>query len=69
LESFVLVLGIVSFFARVPIYDHEGVTRGDIHPDIATAEPREKMPVAAGVVLVVVGAGLIIAGKRLEIRS
>jgi hypothetical protein len=58
----VLVLGIVSFFVPVPHYHHEGVRLGDAHIGITT-EHREQLPVAAGVVLVVVGAGLIIAGK------
>jgi hypothetical protein len=59
----VLVLGIVSFFAPVPHYHHEGVRLGDTHIGVTT-ERHEKIPVAAGVVLVVVGAGLIVAGSK-----
>ena len=59
----VLVLGIVSFFVPVPRYHHEGVKLGDAHIGITT-EHHERLPVAAGIVLVLVGAGLIFAGKN-----
>ena len=59
----VLVLGIVSFFVPVPRYHHEGVKLGDAHIGITT-EHHERLPVAAGIVLVLVGAGLIIAGRN-----
>jgi hypothetical protein len=59
----VLVLGIVSFFAPFPHRHHEGVKFGDAHIGVTT-EHDEKIPVAAGVVLVLVGAGLIVAGSK-----
>ena len=59
----VLVLGVLSFFVPFPHYHHEGVHLGDAHIGVTT-EHDEKLPVGAGAVLVVVGAGLIIAGKK-----
>jgi hypothetical protein len=58
----VLILGIVSFLVPFPHYHHHGVRFGDSHVGITT-EHDEKLPVAVGIVLVVVGAGLMIAGK------
>jgi hypothetical protein len=58
----VLVIGVLSFLVTVPRYHHEGVRVGDTHIGITT-EHHEQLPVAAGVVMVVVGAGLIIAGR------
>jgi len=59
----VLLLGVLSFFVPFPHYHHEGVRLGDAHIGVTT-EHDEKLPVGAGVVLVVVGAGLIIAAKK-----
>jgi len=58
----VLVLGIVSFFAPFPHYHHEGVRLGDTRIGVTT-ERHERLSVGAGIVMVVVGAGLIIAGR------
>ena len=58
----VLVLGIFAFVVPFPHYHHHGVHVGDSHIGITT-EHDERLPPAAGVVLVIVGAGLIIAGK------
>jgi hypothetical protein len=58
----VLVLGIISFVVPFPHYHHHGVSIGDSHIGVTT-EHDEKLPPAAGVVLLVVGAGLIVAGK------
>jgi hypothetical protein len=51
-----VVLGILSFF--VP-----GVNIGDAHVGITTHD-EDKVPPAVSVVLVVVGAGLMIAGRK-----
>jgi hypothetical protein len=59
----VLVIGIISFLVPFPHYHHHGVSLGDAHVGVTT-EHDEKLPPLAGIVLVVVGAGLIIAGKN-----
>ena len=61
----VLVVGILVFFVPFPHYHHHGVSIGDSHIGVTT-EHDEKLPIAAGVVLLVVGAGLVVAGKSKE---
>jgi hypothetical protein len=58
----VLVLGIFSFVVPFPHYHHHGVSVGDSHIGVTT-EHDEKLPPAAGIALLVVGVGLIVAGK------
>ncbi|MHB8215948.1 MAG: hypothetical protein ACYDDS_07695 [Candidatus Sulfotelmatobacter sp.] len=58
-----LVLGILSFFVPVPHSEHHGVTLGDAHVGITTHDD-EKVAPAVSIVLVVVGAGLMIAGRK-----
>ena len=59
----VLVLGILSFVMPFPHYHHHGFTVGDSHIGVTT-EHDEKLPPAFGIVMVVVGAGLMISGKK-----
>ena len=59
----VLILGIVSFFIPMPHSEHHGLSVGDAHVGVTT-EHDEKVPPALSVVLVVVGAGLVIAGRK-----
>jgi len=59
----VLVLGIASFFFPVPYSEHHGVSFGETHVGITTHEEERVSPVVS-VVLVVVGAGLMIAGRK-----
>jgi hypothetical protein len=59
----VLVLGIVSFFVPVPHSEHHGVNIGDAHVGVTTHD-EDKVPPAVSIVLVVVGAGLMIAGRK-----
>jgi hypothetical protein len=59
----VLVLGIVSFFVPMPHSEHHGLKVGDAHVGVTT-EHNEKVPVALSVVLVVVGGGLMLAGRK-----
>ena len=59
----VLVLGIVSFFVPFPHSEHHGVSMGDTHIGITTHDD-EKVAPAVSIVLVVVGAGLMIAGRK-----
>jgi hypothetical protein len=59
----VLVLGILSFFVPVPHSEHHGVNIGDAHVGITTHD-EDRVPPAVSIVLVVVGAGLMIAGRK-----
>jgi hypothetical protein len=59
----VLILGILSFVVPFPHYHHHGVRIGDSNIGVTT-EHDDKLPPTAGIVLIVVGAGLMIAGKR-----
>jgi hypothetical protein len=58
----VLVLGIFSFFVPVPHSEHHGVSAGDLQLGVTTHH-EDRVPPALSVVLVVVGAGLMIAGR------
>jgi len=58
-----LVLGVVSFFVPFPHSEHHGVSLGDAHVGITTHND-EKVPPAVSIVLVVVGAGLLITGRK-----
>jgi hypothetical protein len=57
------VLGIVSFFVPFPHSEHHGVSVGDAHVGITTQHD-EKVAPAVSIVLLVVGAGLMIAGRK-----
>ena len=57
-----MVLGILSFFVPIPHSEHHGVSAGDLHVGINT-EHSDRMPPAISVVLVVAGAGMMIAGR------
>jgi hypothetical protein len=59
----VLILGVISFFVPLPHESHHGVNLGDAHVGVTT-EHDQKVPVALSTVLVVVGAGLLIAGRK-----
>jgi hypothetical protein len=59
----VLALGIVSFFVPFPHYEHHGIRLGDARMGITTHDDRKVAP-AVSAFLVVVGAGLMIAGRK-----
>ncbi len=59
----VLVLGIVSFFVPFPHSEHHGVSIGDAHIGVTTQDD-QKVPPVVSIALLVVGAGLMIAGGR-----
>jgi hypothetical protein len=59
----VLILGIISFFVPMPHSEHHGVNIGDAHVGVTTQHD-EKVPPALSVVLIVVGGGLVIAGRK-----
>lgn len=59
-----MVLGILSFFIPIPHSEHHGLSVGDAHVGITT-QSDEKVAPAVSIVLVVVGAGLMIAGRKI----
>lgn len=59
----VMVLGILSFFVPVPHTEHHGIDVGDVHLG-ADTHHSDVLPPAVGVALVVVGGGLMIAGRK-----
>jgi hypothetical protein len=59
----VLVLGVLSFFVPFPRAEHHGVNIGDAHVGITTHDD-QRVPPVMSIVLVVVGAGLMIAGRN-----
>jgi len=59
----VLIVGILSFVVPFPSYHHHGVKVGDSSIGVTT-EHDEKLPPVAGIVLIVVGGGLVIAGRK-----
>jgi hypothetical protein len=59
----VLVLGVLSFFVPFPHSEHHGVSVGDAHVGITTHDD-QRVPPVMSIVLVVVGAGLMIAGGK-----
>ncbi len=59
----ILVLGILSFFVPVPHTEHHGVDAGDIHLGVKTHHD-DLLPRGASIALLVVGAGLMIAGRK-----
>jgi hypothetical protein len=59
----VLVLGIISLFVPFPHSEHHGVNIGDAHVGITTHDDEKVSPIVS-IVLIVAGAGLMIAGKK-----
>lgn len=59
----IVVLGILSFFIPVPHTEHHGVDAGDIHVGVNTHHD-DMLPPYVGVGLIVVGAGLMIVGRK-----
>ena len=58
----VLILGIMSFFVPFPHTEHHGIHAGDVHIGVQTKHNEHVAP-AVSVLLVVVGAGIMIAGR------
>jgi hypothetical protein len=58
----VVVLGILSFFIAIPHTENHGVKAGDVNIGVQTHDS-EKVAPAIGAVMLVVGAGLMIAGR------
>ena len=58
----VLAIGILSFFVPYPKTENHGIKAGDVKIGVQTTHD-EHAPMGVSIVLVVVGAGLMIAGK------
>ncbi len=59
----VLILGVLSFVVPFPSYHHHGVRVGDSSIGVTT-EHDEKLPPAVGIILIVVGGGMVLAGRK-----
>ncbi len=59
----VLILGILSFFVPIPHRENHGIKIGDASIGVQT-EHSERVSSGVSIVLIVVGAGLMIAGGR-----
>jgi len=59
----VLVLGIASFFVPIPRREMEGLKAGDVQIGVEVRHNEHVSPVVS-TVLIIVGAGLMIAGTR-----
>jgi hypothetical protein len=58
----VIVLGMLSFFVPVPHAEHHGANIGDVHVGVTTHH-ENMLPPAVGIVMLVAGAGMMIAGR------
>jgi hypothetical protein len=58
----VLILGILSFFVAIPHSENHGIKAGDVSIGVQTHDS-EKVSSAISAVLIVAGAGLMIAGR------
>ncbi len=59
----VLVLGLASFVIAIPSTERRGIKAGDLSVGVETQHSEKVSPIMSGVMLLV-GAGLMIAGKR-----
>ncbi len=59
----VLVFGILAFFVPIPHSEHHGISAGDLHVGVTTQQS-DRLPLAVSLVLVVAGAGMMIAGGQ-----
>jgi hypothetical protein len=58
----VLILGVVSFFVAILHSENHGIKAGDVNIGLQTHESK-KLPPAISAVIIVAGAGLMIAGR------
>jgi hypothetical protein len=63
LGMLLVVLGIVSLFVAIPQRERHGVNAGGVSMGIET-RTSEKVSPAVSAVLIVAGAGLLVAGRR-----
>jgi hypothetical protein len=58
----VLIIGVISFVVPFPHASHHEIGSGDVHIGVTTRYD-EKVPPMVSVLLVIVGAGIMIAGR------
>jgi len=58
----VLIVGVISFIVPFPHPSHHELRSGDVHVGVTTTHD-EKIPPAVSTLLVVIGAGIMIAGR------
>ncbi|MGA9042130.1 MAG: hypothetical protein WB421_16480 [Terriglobales bacterium] len=58
----VMVLGILSFFVPVPHSERHSADIGSVHLGVTTHDDT-LLPPAVGIVMLVAGAGMVIAGR------
>jgi hypothetical protein len=58
----VLVLGVLSFFVPLPHRERHGISLGDASIGVTTSSKETVSPIVSGV-LVLAGAGMLIAGR------
>ena len=58
-----LLLGIASLFVPLPHKERHGLDAGDIHIGVTTSHKETVSPVISAV-MIVAGAGLVLAGRR-----
>lgn len=59
----VAILGILSFFIPISHTEHHGVDAGDFHVGVNTHHS-DLLPPYVGAILIAVGGGLMVAGRR-----
>ena len=59
----VLVLGVALLFVPIPHSESHGIKAGDVNIGVKTTEHERLSPVIS-VVIIVAGAGLMLAGRR-----
>ena len=59
----VLILGVASFFIPIPRTEREGVKAGNVNIGVDVRHDEHISPIVS-IVLVVAGAGMMIAGSR-----
>ena len=59
----IIILGILSFFIAIPHSENHGIKAGDVSVGVQTHSSQKVSP-AISAVLLVAGAGLMIAGRK-----
>jgi len=59
----VIILGILSFFIAIPHSENHGIKAGDVSVGVQTHSSQKVSP-SISAVLLVAGAGLMIAGRK-----
>jgi hypothetical protein len=62
----VLVLGVASLFMTIPQRETHGIRAGDVSVGVQTTEHRKVAPIVSAV-MIIGGAGMMIAGGRTRV--